>query len=312
MCCPAATAAMTSSNPAPPPSADGRRPMRYRLLGIDLDGTLFDSTGRLPRANIEAIRRAEAAGMVVALCTGRGWKESRSAVEALEHRGPLVLANGALISEPDTGRTLHRAVIEPHLSRPVVDHLAAMDEAVLILLDPAESERDYLVVQPQNLTDNTRWWFEYVGATWREVERATEEDLHHAVRVGIVGPASRMPGVQSSLERRFGEQVFVQHFMAVASSAADGEAIHVLEVFAPGVNKWAALRMVAEDHGIAASAVAAVGDHINDVEMIRGAGCGIAMANAVDAVHAVADRRTASNDEAGVAAAIDRLLGGTW
>lgn len=286
--------------------------MRYRLLGIDLDGTLFDSTGRAPRANVEAIAQAKAAGMIVALCTGRGWKESRSAVEALDHRGPLVLANGALISEPDTGRTLHRAVIEPHLSRPVVDHLAALNEAVLILLDPAECEHDYLVVQPDKLTRNTRWWFNFVGATWREVERASDEDLHHAVRIGIVGPASRMPPVQSSLERRFEEQVFVQHFMAVAESAADGEAIHVLEVFAPGVNKWAALRMVAEDHGIAASEVAAVGDHINDVDMIRGAGCGIAMANAVDAVQAVANRRTASNDEAGVALAIERLLRGEW
>jgi len=266
----------------------------------------------LPRENAAAVRRAEAAGMRVALCTGRGWKESRGAVEALGHRGPLVLANGALISEPETGRTLHRAVIEPRLSRPVVDHLAAMGEAVLILLDPAECEQDYLVVQPGKLTANTRWWFDYVGATWRGVERAGEADLHHALRVGIGGPASRMPGVQSSLARVFGDQVFVQHFMAVAGGAGEGEAIHVLEVFAPGVNKWAALRMVAEDHGIDPSAVAAVGDHINDVAMIRGAGCGIAMANAVEQVMAVADRRTASNDEAGVAAAIDRLLNGAW
>jgi len=290
----------------------GAGPGRYRLLGIDLDGTLFDSTGRPPRANLEAVRRAESAGMIVALCTGRGWKESQIAVEALGHRGPLVLANGALISEPATGRTLHRAVIEPHLSGPVVDHLAAMGEAVLILLDPAECDHDYLVVQPDKLTDNTRWWFDYVGATWRETDRASEEDLHHAVRVGIVGPSSRMPAAQSSLGRRFAEQVFVQHFMAVAESAANGEAIHVLEVFAPGVNKWEALRMVADDHGIAAREVAAVGDHINDVDMIRGAGCGIAMANAVDAVLAVANQRTSSNDEAGVALAIDRLLRGEW
>lgn len=304
--------ATVSSDPVRLDSATHREGMRYRLLGIDLDGTLFDSAGRLPRENVAAIRRAERAGMVVALCTGRGWKESRSAVEALDHRGPLVLANGALISEAETGRTLHRAVIEPHLSRSVVDHLAAMNEAVLILLDPAECEHDYLVVQPEKLTANTRWWFDYVGATWREVGRATEEDLHHALRVGIVGPESRMPAVRGSVARVFGERVFVQHFMAVAGGPADGEAVHVLEVFAPGVNKWAALRMVAEGHGIEASAVAAVGDHINDVAMIRGAGCGIAMANAVEQVMAVADRRTASNDEAGVAAAIDRLLGGAW
>ncbi len=286
--------------------------MKYQLLALDLDGTLFDSSGRMPEANVRAVQRAQGAGMLVALCTGRGLKEARSAVVALAHNTPLVLANGALISDPTTGRTLHRATIEPHISLAIIDELMTGDDAVLVLLDPAVSEHDYLVVRPQRLTANTRWWFDHVGASYQGVEAVTEDDLHHALRVGIVGPASHMPPVRRRLVDRFGESLFVQHFTAVAESEANPEPTHVLEVFAAGVHKWSGLQWLAREHGIPETAVAAIGDHINDVTMLRHAACGIAMANAVPEVLAVARQQTASNDDLGVAEAIDHLLAGDW
>jgi hydroxymethylpyrimidine pyrophosphatase-like HAD family hydrolase len=250
--------------------------------------------------------------MLVALCTGRGLKESRTAIHALDHTGPLVLANGALISDPATGRTLHRATLEPHIALAIIDQLMNGDDAVLILLDPEVSTHDYLVVHPERLTANTRWWFNHVGATYTGTDRVTEADVHHALRVGIVGPASHMPPVRDRLVGRFGKRLLVQHFMAVAGEASGGEPVHVLEVFAAGVHKWSGLAWLAREHGIDPDEVAAIGDHINDVTMVQNAGCGIAMANAVPEVLAVAARRTASNDQAGVAAAIDRLIDGTW
>jgi len=286
--------------------------MKYRLLALDLDGTLFDSAGRLPEANVHAVRRARESGVLVALCTGRGLKESHSAIHGLNHSGPLVLANGALISDPTTGRTLHRATLEPHIAMAIVDQLMSGDDAVLILLDPEVSEHDYLVVRPERLTENTIWWFNHVGATYSGVDRVTEADVHHALRVGIVGPASHMPPVHDRLVTRFGEGLFVQHFMAVAGDESDGEPVHVLEVFASGVHKWSGLEWLAREHSIGRDEVAAIGDHINDVTMVQNAGCGIAMANAVPDVLAVAARRTSSNDRAGVAAAIDQLLAGAW
>lgn len=291
--------------------------MKYRMIALDIDGTLYDSTGRPPEANLAAIRRARGQGVMVVLCTGRGLKESRSAVEAMGYQGPMVLANGALVSDPTTGKTLHRAVMEPHLAMPVIEYLMKGDDAVLVLLDPEQVSDDYLVIRPERLTSNTRWWFEHVGATWRGVSEVVEADLHHALRVGIVGPGSHMPGVMKGVVERFGAAVFVQHFMAVAESEAaaaggGGEAVHVLEVFTEGVNKWSGLMWLAEEHGIAASEIAAIGDHVNDVEMVGGAGCGIAMDNAVAEVKAVARRVTEDNNAAGVATAIDRLLAGIW
>ncbi len=283
--------------------------MKYRLLAVDLDGTLFDSSGRAPQCHIEAIHRAQDAGMLIALCTGRGLNEARPAIDQLQHEGPVVLANGALVSDPTTGRTLHRMTLEPHLAMEIVDQLDSGRDAVLVLLDPEPTGLDYLVKREQLMTDNTRWWFSAIDAKLKPVDALTVEDLHHALRVGIVGPADHMPAVVQGLKQRFGEEVFVQHFMAVKQ---DDEDVHVLEVFTSGVSKWAGLQWLAELHDVSEDQIAAIGDEINDLQMIESAGCGIAMANAVPRVLAAADRRTSSNDAGGVSEAISHLLAGDW
>lgn len=283
--------------------------MNYRLLAIDLDGTLFDSNGEVSMENRLAVRRARQAGMLVALCTGRGLCESRSAIEALEHRGPVILAGGALVSDPTTGKTLHRAAIEPALALQLVAYLRRLDQAALVLLDPDPQNYDYLVVGGEHLNENTRGWFQGIGADVRFVERAETIDLHHALRVGIVAPRRLMPPIQAELTARFADRVMIQHFLAVKRQDED---VHVLEIFAQGVNKWSGLTWLAEEHGIDPAHTAALGDHVNDVQLIARAGCGIAMGNAIDPVKKVARRITLTNDQHGVAAAIDRLLDGSW
>jgi HAD superfamily hydrolase (TIGR01484 family) len=284
--------------------------MKYRMIALDLDGTLLDSSGTVTPLNREAVARAREAGVLVVLCTGRGLAESAAAIEALSHRGPVVLAGGALVADPTNGKTLHRAVIAPYLARELVNHFVEAGHAALILPDPDPQDFDYIVVNPGALTPNTRWWFKMIGAEIHYVEEASDPDLHHALRVGIVGPPGAMPAMQQSLERRFGTQIMVQHFVAVKQDR--GEDVHVLETFAAGVSKWSGLTWLASEHGIALDEVAAIGDHVNDIIMINNAACGVAMANAVDGVMAVADRVTGTNDASGVADAIDRMLSGEW
>jgi len=284
--------------------------MKYKLLAIDIDGTLLDSTGRVPEAHRAAIGRARDAGMIVALCTGRGLAESRPAIEALDHHGPIVLAGGSLVSDPTTNKTLHRAIIEPDLAEQVARHLLGYDEAVLMLVDPEVSDEDYVVINAEKLTANTQWWFDMIGAVVRRVDSLDAYDLHHVLRTGIVGPASRMPPIEQSLTDALAPRVFVQHFTAVKEEGQ--EPVHVLEVFASGVNKWSGLRWLADEHGIAPQQVAAIGDHINDVAMLAEAGCGIAMGNAVEAARQAADYITETNNDHGLAHAIDRLISERW
>ncbi len=283
--------------------------MKYRLLALDLDGTLFGPNGRISPANLDAVKRAEQAGIMIALCTGRGWNESQPAVRQLGRAGPMVLANGAMVCDPTTGQTLHRAELEPHLALEIVEYLDAGPDAVLVLMDPEPTGLDYLVTSPQLMTANTLWWFGQIDARIKTIDRPTVRDMHHALRVGIVGPSGRMPKLARAVRQRFGSGVFVQHFSAVKQ---DDEDVHILEVFAEGVSKWAGVRWLADIHGITADQIVAIGDEINDLQLITQVGCGVAMANAVEPIRHAADCHTLSNAEDGVAHAVDQILAGKW
>lgn len=93
---------------------------------------------------------------------------------------------------------------------------------------------------------------------------------------------------------------------------AKDDSIHILEVFDRRVSKWSALEWLARERGVPRERVAAIGDEINDLAMIRAAGLGVAMGNAVDAVRRVAAAHAPSNAEDGVAYTVDRILAGDW
>jgi hypothetical protein len=320
--------------------------MKYRLIGIDLDGTLLDGGGKATAENIAAIARARAAGAMVVPCTGRGWRESHAALAHLvlggEHEGtgnreqgtakrergtlpvaeipgaenpgvgnPGVFGSGSSVNDLVTGQTLHAKEIGPALALEIVQHLFDLPDSVLVFRDPARAGYDYLVTGRGALAANTQWWFAMTGVTVRYQNHVSSADLSHSLRVGMVGTAQRIAAAAESVRSKFADRVNVHGFEAVQMPNPE-ESVHVLEIFAAGVDKWHGLSWIARQHGIEAREVAAIGDEINDVAMIRSAGCGIAMGNAIPAVLACADRVTLDNTRHGVAHAIDQLLSGNW
>lgn len=294
---------------------------KYDILAIDLDGTLLDRQGKVSDANRLALDRAREAGMKVVICTGRGYAECRHIVERIEQSDPVVVAGGAIIAHADTGATIHRFSIHQSIVARAVDVMLEERHPALVLKDPSAAGYDYLVVQGPNdlpLDPVTEWWFKSMNVRVRLV-RDLDEDDHpeHTVRVGACGLSGVMAGVKSSLHGHFGEEVVIHHFGAVvapehASRHATGETLHVLEVFDKDANKWAAVSHVAAAMGVATTRIAAIGDEINDIVLIKNAGVGISMGNAIGAVREAATRHTRRNDEDGVAYAVDRLLAGEW
>jgi len=285
--------------------------MRYRLIGIDLDGTLLNSDGKVSARNRQALQIAQQAGVHVVPCTGRSWAESRMVIEQIDRIPDGVFVGGAVVSELATGRSLDIAVIEPHLILELVEHMYHLPEAVLVFRDANLCGHDYLVTGTGSLSANTVWWFEFTGARLQFKQRITLEDAHHAMRVGIVATAPRMREVTADLVRTFGDRVRVLSFEAVQSPDPD-ESVHVLEVFATGVDKWRGLQWMAGRLDIPLDQIAVIGDEINDVAMLEPAGCGIAMGNAIDELKAIAKYHTLDNNSDGVAHAIEQLISGRW
>jgi len=159
----------------------------------------------------------------------------------------------------------------------------------------------------------SRWWFAQLPARIRHLE-SLDHDEHpeDSLRAGAVGCSSRLAPIAGALRAQLGDRCFLQHWSAVTESAATGSSTHLLEVFTANVNKWTMISSHCQRKGIDPKRVAAIGDGLNDVEMLRNAGLGIAMANAGPESKAAATRITNDHNHHGVAEAIDRILREEW
>jgi hydroxymethylpyrimidine pyrophosphatase-like HAD family hydrolase len=288
--------------------------MNYKMIGLDLDGTLLNRRGLISPRNMDALKKARDAGVLVVPCTGRAWCESADVLKQVEpgifyHAG--VFVGGSVISELSTGKTQDLSVVEPHLAMEIVRHLFDGEEAVLVFQDVNFAGRDYYVTGNGQLSSNSRWWFEHTGCKVHFQREPTLLSLHHSLRIGVVAVTERMKLVGAGVRFTFGDRVVVQHFEAIQRPRPE-DSVHVLEVFARGVDKWRGLKWIADQHGIDGTQVAVIGDEINDVAMLAKAGMGIAMGNAIPEVKAVARYHTLPNEESGVGYAIEKLMSGEW
>ncbi len=295
--------------------------LKYDLLAIDLDGTLVNSSQTISQQNIDAIDAARAAGMRVIICTGRGLKECREFLQVISHTDAVAVAGGSIIADPTHGHTLHRFSIDPAIVAHAVDSLHAHEHAAMVLKDPHAAGFDYLVVRSKHkykLDPVMDWWFERMNLQVKYIDHL-EEDPHplHTVRIGAFGISTSIALIAAQLQAGLTDRAAFHHFPAVvkpehAVRLGPGERFHILELFSLGGHKWAAINFLAARDNIDPRRVAAIGDEINDLTMISGAGLGIAMGNAIPQIKAVASRVTRTNDEHGVAHAIEKMLGGHW
>jgi len=285
--------------------------MHYQLIGIDLDGTLLDEQGRVSDANAAALRRAHEAGALVVPCTGRAWHESRDALAGLDFLDRGVFVTGAAINDVASGEAVDLAVVEPHLAAELIEPLHEIDQPILVFRERSQAGHDYLVATHHEPSPNTRWWFDHTRARVQYTPEPTLDDLHHVLRVGMVARGAHVQELTQRLQHTYRHRAIIHHFTAI-HMPDEAQSLHVLEMFAPGVDKWRGLTWLADQHGIPHDRIAAVGDSINDISMLTHAACGIAMANASDPARAAADRHTKANTDDGLAHAIDQLLEGKW
>ena len=146
--------------------------MKYRMIAIDLDGTLLDGGGRASASNLAAVARARAAGVEVVPCTGRGWRESGATLHQLlpcfpaGKPGPAgVFACGAAVHDLATGGALHTMGMDAELALTIVAILADLPDSVLVFRDVEHAGHHYLVTGRGTLSPNTQWWFEATQVT---------------------------------------------------------------------------------------------------------------------------------------------------
>jgi 5-amino-6-(5-phospho-D-ribitylamino)uracil phosphatase len=275
------------------------RNRRYRILALDVDGTLLDRFGTLRSTTSEAVARAARAGMRPVLCTGRRYRRARPIADLLGLDAPIVCNSGAIVKNPSDHGTLWRADFEPDLAAALIDLFHAHDQLIVAFNDRRPDQADFRI---SRFPSGRPLYDDYVGQNRAHAEAAddwTSEPLFH---VCAVGSRDDMLAFQQVVLDSFPDQVrtFVQR-----SPRYEGT---MCEVVRRDAGKWAAVLHIAEQWGVAADEICAVGDDVNDVTMIEGAGLGVAMGHAPAAVLAVADHVTGDHDQDGVAMLVDRLL----
>jgi len=273
----------------------------YRMIAIDLDGTLLSPTGQVTPRVRQAVHRVLQAGLRVCFATGRNWTESRAIIDAVGHYDLAVFVGGAMVIDTRDGVTLHRTMMHPQLARDVCGELESAGHAVCALQDTGTAGVDYLVTGDAELNDATRQWMTVTRAVIHRVPRLAGYSHEHTVRVGIVAAMDAVADTKRGLLDRFGKAIVCHSLFVPAYD------VEVMEVFDPAVNKWQGVLHVARHHGIEPEHIVAVGDDVNDIPMLANAALGVAMGNARPEVRAVAGRVIGSNGEEGLAKFLEDL-----
>lgn len=276
----------------------------YRMIACDLDGTLLLPDGSITARTVTALRRAAAAGYLVAIATGRNYTESRAIVQRIGDLHDCVFVGGAMVIDTSSGKTLHRTVMHSELAADICRMFESHGHAALALQDTCETGLDYLITGSIPIATGTRNWLRTLKMEVKYQPSLGDYDHRHTLRVGICGTAEQVAGVMPVVQRHYGDRTMMH------SLHVPGMDCEVLEVFDPAVNKWEGVQFIARRHHIEPGQIIAMGDDHNDIPMIKNCGLGLAMSNARPALKAVAGRIIGRNTEDGVAVFLEQLLEG--
>src|SRR3954451_5067303 len=172
---------------------------QYRMIAIDLDGTLLSPTGEVTPRTKQAVHAALEAGLLVCFATGRNMTESQMVLDAVAHYDTAVFVGGAMVIDTQQRTTLHRTAMQPALARDVCGVLESMGHAAMALQDTGEVGVDYLFTDGVAANHATSQWLKVTRASVRKAKDLATAAHDHTIRVGIVAPPEETEKVRSAL-----------------------------------------------------------------------------------------------------------------
>jgi hypothetical protein len=275
-----------------PQSSNEATPL-IRLAAIDLDGTLFNPRQEITPANKQALLKAQQSGIKIVIVTGRGQHGAERALAMLGMELPYVSSAGSLARENRDGpalyaHTFHRLVEIKHViefaRRANVGLIADTPEGTALWFGPDALEEFMDPMTPDDARKSVR-------------SLDPEKDLDR--------PLLKLT-IAADMELLLQAEALVRQKCPSLHQVYSG--IKYIDLTARGVNKGAALKALAEHWKIRPREIAAIGDQAIDLKMLQYAGLPVAMANAVDALKQAAKWIAPSNDEDGVAWALERMI----
>lgn len=267
--------------------------MEYQLIAMDLDGTLNNDQKIITEKTKTALMAAQERGIRLALASARpspGLFKGRDILRLQDYQGILMSYNGGRIVDAATGKVLFETSMDLDQTKQVLRRLEELpvtpildDGVQFYVADKNGYKVDYECKNNQ--------------MTCTEVGNLADFLTFAPIKILMSVQPEELPQVQQQIA------AFLPEDLTVVQTAA-----FYLEVIPKIINKGQGIRDICTVLGIAPAQVISFGDAANDIPMLREAGMGVAMGNAADAVKAAADMVTLSNNDDGIAAALEKLL----
>ena len=271
--------------------------MDYKLLALDLDGTLLNGEESISDSNIDWVRKASRKGVRIIVATGRSYNSAKQYIQIINIPDPVIVFNGAVIRKGE--ETLRKITLKNELIQELIKFLKDMEYCPIVYT--AEGNKYYETFG--KYTEDFLSFSKGFESELKKISRISERNWDNVIRLSIITGEPDVPLLHTELKKRFGEK------------------IRTIDTFFPGWNFWIfeildkvcskanGIEFLCRKFDIAREKVIAVGDNHNDIDMIAWAGLGVGMRNGMDTVLREADYITENtNNQDGVAEVIRKFI----
>ena len=272
--------------------------MSYKVICIDVDGTLLGESGIIPEENILAIEQAYKKGVQVVISTGRIYSNAVQIAKRIQVKSPVIAANGAVVKDWYNGKTIFHASFtrgeyEKLLSKyKLVAHFYTMDRVIAY---SAIGSIAALVYKMKNYSKSNKIYVDSY-LTLKSLRKKLIDLEGHIVKCVLYSiDKENLRGFRKEIEDNSDMSVF-------------GAGSYSIEIGPKGVSKGNSVKILSNYLSINIDDVICIGDNENDIEMVKYAGLGVAMGNGVDSLKEVADYVTDTNINSGVANVINKFI----
>lgn len=288
----------------------------YKLIAIDLDGTLLNSYGQVSERNREALKKAQEQGIEIVLASGRSTNSVKNIAKDLENNNYVICGNGSLIYDLQKEEIIYDKFIDRKKALQIIQiceqnsiYYNVYTENMVIAKTLSNNVLFYHhenANKPDNkktkinLVDNI---YDYIQSLENEnILKFTISDQSNIIFNSIIKKLREVKNI---------DVLDVAHMSRKVIKSGTEEieiAYYYTEITSENVDKWNSIEWLIERLNINKDEVIAIGDNVNDKLMIENAGLGVAMGNSAPYIKEIADKVVANNNEDGVAEAIESIL----
>lgn len=275
--------------------------MPFKLIALDIDGTLLTTRGEITPRTSQALNQARQLGVQIVLVTGRRFNSARELVLRLELDIPLVSHNGALTKNIETLETIDFHPLDDGIAREVISF--GRQHGVDMICNDDPHGLGTMVIE--GISPDNKALHRYLNlyrSSVVEVPDLLGYIQSPPIQLTVSGRCDPTDEFEVKLREAMGEQV------RIFKTRYRSYDLTILDVLSLSASKGESLAAVAARHDIAREEIMAVGDNHNDLTMLQYAGLGVVMANAEDELKQMGFELTASNEEDGVAQAIEKFV----